>query len=55
MPSVSSRQQKLFAIALAIKRKRLSPAYSKKAARLARTMTEEQLRDFARAPLKKRK
>ena len=49
MPAVSEPQRKLAGIALSIKRGKTPKSYSKEAARMAGSMTEEQLEDFARA------
>ena len=53
MPAESEAQRKLMAIALQIKRGELPASYSPEAAKLARAMTERQLRDYARKPVKK--
>jgi len=53
MPAESEAQRKLMAIALQIKRGELPVSYSPEAAKLARTMTERQLSDYARKPVKK--
>lgn len=53
MPAKSERQRRLMAMALAYKRgelKRASPQVRK----LAASMTEQQLRDYARKPRRKR-
>lgn len=50
MPARSKAQQKLMGIALGIKRGEVPPGYSPEAARLARTMSEPDLEDFAAAP-----
>ena len=47
MPAVTQEQQQLFGIALSMKRGETSYSYSPEAAKLARIMTEEQLRDYA--------
>jgi len=46
MPSVSEGQRKLMCIALSMKRGETPKSYSKEAARLAESMTEEQLKDY---------
>ena len=53
MPATTEAQRKLMAIALQIKRGELPASYSPEAAKLARTMTERQLRDYAKKPVKK--
>ncbi|MDI6854406.1 MAG: DUF3008 family protein [Deltaproteobacteria bacterium] len=50
MPAKSRAQQKLMGIALGIKRGKTAPDYSPQAARLARTMSEPDLEEFAAAP-----
>lgn len=55
MPAVSEKQRKLMAVALAIKRGELPRSYSKEASRLADSMSEQQLRDFAKKRTTKRK
>jgi len=52
MPAESEEQRRLMAIALQIKRGELPASYSPEAAKLARTMTERQLRDYAKKPVK---
>jgi hypothetical protein len=54
MPAVSERQRKAMAIALSIKRGETPKSYSPKLAKLAKSMSEQQLRDFAKKR-KKRK
>jgi len=49
-PAVSESQRRLMAIALRIKRGELPRSVSKQAARMASTMSEEQLEEFARKP-----
>jgi len=46
MPSVSDSQRKLMCIALSMKRRETPKSYSKQAAKLAESMTEEQLKDY---------
>lgn len=48
MPAVSESQRKLMCIALSMKRGETPYDYSKEAARLARTMSEDQLEEFCR-------
>lgn len=48
MPSVNSSQQRLMGMALAQKRGQLSGATSTKVKRVAKSMSEESLRDFAK-------
>jgi len=55
MPAVSERQRKAMAIALGIKRGEIPESYSPKLAKLAKSMTEEQLRDFAKKRKKRKK
>ena len=47
MPSKSKKQEKLFGIALSIKRGETPASYSSDAARIAKTMTLKQITDFA--------
>ena len=54
MPAVSPEQRKLAGIALSIKRRETPRGYSKEAAKMADSMTEEELRDFARKPKRRR-
>lgn len=55
MPAVSKEQRRLFGIALSIKRGETPKSYSKEAAKLARTMSEKKLEEYARKPVKKSK
>ncbi len=55
MPAVSERQRRLFGIALRIKRGELPRSYSPEAARLADSMSERKLREFAKRTKKKAK
>ena len=48
MPAVNERQRKLAGIALAMKRGETSKSYSKEAAKMAKSMTQKQLRDYAK-------
>lgn len=54
MPPVSEAQRKLAGIALAMKRGETPRSYSKEAAKMAASMTEEQLEEFARKPKARR-
>lgn len=54
MPPVSERQRKAAGRALAVKRGEASPGRGA-SAQMAKSMSEEQLRDFARKPHAKRK
>ncbi len=53
MPSVSEEQRTLACIALSIKRGKTSPSYSKEAAKMAESMTEEKLEHYCKEPVKK--
>lgn len=55
MPSVSKRQQKMFGIALAIKRGKLPASKYPQAAKIAAEMDEKQLSEFAGEVKKKKK
>ncbi|MBA7661728.1 hypothetical protein ES703_69748 [subsurface metagenome] len=48
MPSVSDSQKTLACIALSIKRGETARSYSKKAAKMADSMTEQQLSDYCK-------
>jgi len=48
MPAVSEKQRKLFAMALAMKKGKLAKSYSSSAAKLAKTLSQKKLRDFAK-------
>ncbi len=50
MPAVSEDQRKLAGIALAMRRGKTPYSYSKKAAEMARSMTIEELREYAKGP-----
>ena len=52
MPAASKNQKTLACIALSIKQGKTKPSYSKEGARMAETMTEEQLREYCEAPVK---
>ena len=51
-PAVSERQRKLAGIALAIKRGETPASFSPEAAKMAKTMSTEELREFAKKPVK---
>ena len=53
MPSVSKSQQRLAGIALAIKRGETPKSYSPQAAKMAKSMTVKELREFAGSVKKK--
>jgi len=48
VPAKSKKQHRLMGIALAIKRGKLPASYSKEAAKIAKSMTIQQLRDYAK-------
>lgn len=50
MPAASEDQKKLAGIALAMKRGETPKSYSKEAAKMAKSMTIEELRDYAKGP-----
>lgn len=52
MPAKSQVQQKLFGIALAMKRGEVPYSYSKEAAKIARSLSEEKIREFAKTKRK---
>jgi len=54
MPAASERQRKLAGIALAMKRGETPRSYSKEAAKMADSMTEGQLEEYARKPKSRR-
>lgn len=54
MPAISEGQRRLAGIALAIKRGETPRSYSKEAAKMADTMTEKQLREYAGSVKKKK-
>jgi len=54
MPATSEDQRTLFCIALAIKRGETPKSYSAQAAKMAETMSEEQLKDYCESPIKKK-
>jgi len=53
MPATSENQRTLMCIALSIKRGKTPKSYSAQAAKMADSMTEEQLKDYCEAPVKK--
>ena len=53
MPSTSKRQQKLMCIAESMKRGKTPECYSAQAGKISEQMTEEQLKEFCEAPVKK--
>ncbi len=55
MPARSERQRRLAGIALAIKRGYTPRSYSPEAARMAESMSEEQLRHYSRGKRKKKR
>jgi hypothetical protein len=50
MPAKSIKQQRLFGIALSMKRGETPYSYSPKASKLAKSMTETKLKEFASTP-----
>ena len=52
-PATSSKQQTLACIALAIKRGEQPKTYSKQAAEMAASMSEEDLKHYCESPVKK--
>ena len=55
MPAKSSRQRKLFGIALAIKRGQAKCSDYPEACKIAKSMTEAQIREFAMKPKRRKK
>lgn len=53
MPAVSENMRKLSCVALAIKRGETPESYSAEGAKMAKSMTEEQLRDYCKSPVQK--
>ena len=53
MPATSEQQRKLFCVALAMKLGKVKKSYSPEAARLAKTMSLNQLSDYCRQPIVK--
>jgi len=49
MPATSESQRKLSCIALSIKKGGTPASYSKQAAKMAETMSEQQLEDYCKA------
>jgi len=54
MPAVSEKQRRAMAIVLSIKRKKTPKSYSPKLAKIAESMTEQQLEDFAKKRKRRR-
>ncbi|PPD57454.1 DUF3008 family protein [Dehalogenimonas etheniformans] len=54
MPSTSKRQQKVMCIAESIKRGKTPASYSRQGAKIARSMSEEQLKEFCETPVEKK-
>lgn len=55
MPAKSPAQRKLAGIALSMKRSETPKSYSKQAAKMAKSMTVKELREYASKPARKRK
>ena len=53
MPAVSKDQRTLFCVALSIKQGKTDKSYSAQAAKMAETMSEEQLKEYCERPVKK--
>lgn len=53
MPATSESQRKMFCIALSIKQGKTPSSYSKQAAKMAGEMSEQQLADYCKEPVKK--
>lgn len=53
MPATSKGQKTLFCIAQSIKEGKTPKSYSKQAAKMAETMSLEQLKDYCEHPVKK--
>ena len=53
-PATSKSQRALFCIAMSMKQGKTPKSYSKQAARLAQTMSEQQLRDYCESPLRRK-
>ncbi len=51
MPVTSTAQKKIMCIALSIKRNETPASYSKEAAKLAQSMSEEQLADYCNSKI----
>ncbi len=54
MPSTSKKQKKLMCIAESIKLGKTPDTYSKRAAKIAESMSEEKLKEFCEAPVKEK-
>jgi hypothetical protein len=52
MPSTSKRQQKIMCIAESIKKGKTPASYSTQGAKIARSMSEEKLKEFCETPVK---
>ncbi len=52
MPATSKKQKTLMCIALSMKRGKTPKSYSKQAAKMAETMSEQQLADYCEEPVK---
>lgn len=53
MPATSEAQRRLMCLALSIKLGKVSPKKSPQAAKMARTMSVEDLSDYCKSPVKK--
>ncbi len=53
MPAVSEAQRRLAGIALAIKRGETPASFSPQAAKMAKSMSTEELRELARKPIER--
>jgi hypothetical protein len=53
MPATSKNQRTLFCIALSMKKGETPKSYSAQAAKMADSMTEAQLTDYCKTPVKK--
>lgn len=53
MPATSSKQKTLMCIALSMKKGKTPKSYSKEAAKVADSMSEQQLADYCQVPVKK--
>ncbi len=53
MPATTERQRRLFCIALSIKRGETPATYSAEAAKLAETMSEEELETYCKSEVRK--
>ncbi|APV44845.1 hypothetical protein Dform_01523 [Dehalogenimonas formicexedens] len=52
MPSTSKKQQKVMCIAESIKKGKTPAGYSRQAAKIAGSMSEEQLKEFCETPVR---